>query len=257
MSTLRVQEVSQTFVRPDGSKHDVLKNIDLTVAEGQIVTVVGASGCGKSTLLNIMAGLIQPSIGTVTLDGVPQSGPGPERGMVFQQDTLFGWRSVVRNVEYGLEVRRMPKKERRVTALTWLERVGLRDYADYLPKQLSGGMKKRAQIASVLANDPDVLLMDEPYGALDYPTKCRLQDDLLKALALAPKTTIFVTHDLEEAVYLGDRVLVMSGGEIVEDLAVELARPRGEVVRNSPELALLKAHIWGKIGYGQTAKAPA
>lgn len=250
MATVAVQGISQTFMRPDGSFHEVLKHMDLSIDDGQIVTVVGSSGCGKSTLLNVIAGFLEPTSGSILVDKIPRSGPGPDRGMVFQQDTLFGWRTVLRNVEYGLENKGVPRPERRAQALAWIERVGLADYSAYLPKQLSIGMKKRVQIAAVLANSPDVLLMDEPYGALDYPTKCRLQDELLSALSAIPKTTVFVTHDLEEAIYLADRVIVISAGQIVEDLAINFPRPRRDELRTSSQLTQLKAHLWDSIGYG-------
>lgn len=251
MGSVEVSGVTRSFTRPDGTRDDVITDFDITFEEGEIVCLVGASGCGKTTLLNIIAGLLEPSAGKVAVNGITKSGPGPDRGMVFQQDTLFGWRTVRRNVEYGLEVQKKPRQERQQISEDWLRRVGLAEYADYLPKQLSGGMKKRAQLAAVLANGPDVLLMDEPFGALDYPTKCRLQDELSATLREVPKTTVFVTHDLEEAVYLGDRIVVMKGGTLVQDYSVPLPRPRNDEMRNGIVVADLKSSLWKEIGYGR------
>jgi len=211
--------------------------------------VVGPSGGGKTTLLNLIAGLAKPTVGSIVLDGKPVHGPGRDRGVVFQQDSVFMWRTVLKNVEYGLEVARIPKAERRVRALHYLRMVGLEKFSDFYPKELSGGMKKRVQIATVFANNPEVLLMDEPFGALDYPTKCALQEELLQILRQEPKTTVFVTHDIEEAIYLGHRIICMKRAQISGEFVVPFSRQRSNEIRLSPEFAELKREIWNQLEF--------
>lgn len=194
------------------------------------------------------AGLIEPSKGEVRLDGQRVQGPGRDRGVVFQQDALFMWRTVIKNVEYGLEIQNVPKRERRERARRWLLTVGLENFADFYPKELSGGMKKRCQIATVLANEPEVLLMDEPFGALDYPTKCQLQEELVRILAEQPKTTLFVTHDIEEALFLADRIIAMQRGAVAEVYRVPFAKPRRTALRFSTDFAEEKSRLWGYVG---------
>jgi len=179
MGQISIRGVEKRFQR-SAFTHQVLKGVNLEVKDGEFIAILGSSGCGKTTLLNVIAGLTLPTGGAVLVDDRPVLGPGRDRGVVFQQDTLFLWRSVRRNVEYGLELRGIPASKRRQVALEWLKLVGLERFAEFWPKELSGGMKKRCQIAVVLANDPDILLMDEPYGALDYSTKCELQEELLR-----------------------------------------------------------------------------
>ena len=227
-----------------GTMIPALRGVDLEIADGEFVAIVGRSGCGKTTLLNQVAGLSSPSAGSITIRGQSVKGPGRDRGMVFQADALFFWRTVRRNVEYGLEVQGLRKEDRRQRAEHYLKLVGLARFADLFPKELSGGMKKRCQIATVLANAPDVLLMDEPFGALDYPTKCQLQEELLRILAREPKATIFVTHDIEEAAFLADRVVVMEHGTIRRIFVVPFSRPRLNELRVSSEFTKLKAELW-------------
>ncbi|WP_229054788.1 ABC transporter ATP-binding protein [Aeromicrobium sp. Leaf350] len=217
--------------RSRGGAVRALDRIDLTIAPGELVTLAGPSGCGKSTLLRILAGLTQPTTGTVHVGADPVTAPGADRGVVFQRPTLYPWLDVRANVEIGLKLRGVPKDERRAIAERQLEVVGLADAADRRPYELSGGMQQRAQIARVLANDPDIILMDEPFGALDALTREKLQAELLDLWRRTGKTILFITHSVDEAVYLGSRVLVMSPrpGRIVFDEPARFVRG-GELV---------------------------
>ena len=207
---------------------DALANVDLVVKKGEFVCLIGASGCGKSTLLRIIAGFEQPSTGTIAMYGAPITAPGPDRGVVFQDYALFPWLSVLDNITFGPRQRGLSKQHARKTGEEYMAIVGLTAYADRYPSQLSGGMKQRVAIARVLANNADMLLMDEPFGALDALTREKLQDDLLEIWRRTGVTIIFVTHSVEEAVLLSDRVVVMSAspGRIASDNQVVLARPR-------------------------------
>ena len=222
--------LSREFRRADGQMVQALVEVSFAIERGQFVCVVGPSGCGKSTLLQMIAGLLLPSRGTVEVAGAPVTGPGPERGMVFQKDSVFPWLRVIRNVEYGLKCRGVERAERRRIAGVYLERVGLSHVAWAWPRELSGGMLKRVAVATVFANGADVLLLDEPFGAVDYVTKRLLHGVLLtlwsEAETGARRTVVFVTHDVDEALILADRILVMNGGRIVDDLAVAAPRPR-------------------------------
>lgn len=248
MPLLRLEGVGRSFKSGRGRRtasRDVLKSLNFEVAEGEFVSVIGPSGGGKTTLLNLLAGLLLPTAGVISIDNRPVIGPGADRGVVFQQDAIFPWRTVRKNVEYGLERAGMGRQERHQRAQRFIDLVGLTEFADYLPKQLSGGMKKRVAIAAVLASGPSVLLMDEPFGALDYSTRVRLQDELLRIWEESRVTTVFVTHDIEEALYLSDRILVLADGGLAEDYRVPLPRPRHEDVRLGQELQQAKAHLWG------------
>jgi len=222
--------LSREFRRADGQLVQALAGVSFAIERGQFVCIVGPSGCGKSTLLQMVAGLLLPSAGTVAVNGAAVTGPGPDRGMVFQKDSVFPWLRVIRNVEYGLKCRGVNKAERRRIAELYLERVGLSHVAWAWPRELSGGMLKRVAVATVFANGAEVLLLDEPFGAVDYVTKRLLHDVLLtlwsEAEGGARRTVLFVTHDVDEALILADRILVMSGGRIVDDLAVAAPRPR-------------------------------
>lgn len=246
---IRVSGLTKSYtVKRRGQKptiSTILEGLDFQINRGEFVSVIGPSGCGKTTLLNMVAGLTDPTSGSIEVAGKEVSGPGADRGVVFQQDAIFPWRTVQRNVEYGLEMRGVSRGERRERVQRFIEMVGLADYTDYLPKQLSGGMKKRVAIATVLANNPDVLLMDEPFGALDYSTRVRLQDELIEIWQQNRITTLFVTHDIEEAVYLSDRILVLSEGGLAEDYRVPFGRPRKPEIRMSAEIQEAKAHLWG------------
>jgi NitT/TauT family transport system ATP-binding protein len=250
MAALRFEQVSKEFRRRASGSFLALDDINLTIEAGELVAVIGPSGCGKTTLLNVAASLEAATRGQVLLDDRVVTKPGRDRGVVFQQDALFMWRTVQRNVEYGLETQRLDRAERAERARRWLGLVGLEDFADFLPKELSGGMKKRCQIAAVLANEPELILMDEPYGALDYPTKVQLQELLQRILMERPRTTMFVTHDVEEALFLADRVVAMDTGRIAEIIDVPFARPRTEELRLSAEFAAAKSRLWARLSSG-------
>jgi len=219
-----------------------LERFDLAVDDGEFVCLLGPSGCGKSTLLNIVAGFVRPTEGRVTLDGTEVRGPGRDRGVVFQEHALFPWFRVGQNVEFGLKMAGVPRVERAGIADRYLDLVGLQPFRQAFPKELSGGMKQRVAIARALANDPKILLMDEPFGALDAQTRRLMQDELTKIWATTGKTILFVTHAIEESLLLADRVVVMSPrpGRIKALLAVPLSRPRSDVAR---DFVALKAEI--------------
>lgn len=209
-----------------------LEGVNLHVRAGEFVCLLGASGCGKSTLLDILAGLERPSTGSALFGGQPIAGPDPRRGLVFQDPALFPWRTIAQNVGFGPELRGLARRERRARACASLARVGLAGFEDVYPHQLSGGMRQRAGIARALANDPEVLLMDEPFGAVDHLTRIALQEDLLRLWERERRTIVFVTHDVGEAVFLADRVVLMSPrpGRIhrIFDVPVPRARIRGQ-----------------------------
>ncbi len=224
---LDVQRLGKTFETGNG-RIEVLADIDLQVHRRELVCVIGASGCGKSTLIRLLAGLEQPSRGRVLLEGREVSGPGPDRGMVFQGYTLFPWLTVKGNVMFGLKLSGKTADEAEAEALRWVEMVGLTKFADSYPYQLSGGMKQRVAIARALANRPPILLMDEPFGALDAQTRCQMQSYLLEIWQHVAVTILFITHDLDEAIYLADRIVVLdsSPGRIAEVIEVPLPQPR-------------------------------
>ena len=223
-----IEGVSKLFRRRDGKTHTALAEISLDVAEGEFVSILGPSGCGKSTLLYIVGGFVPPSRGVVRVGNDPVTGPGPDRGPVFQEFALFPWKSVLGNVMYGLREQGVARQEAEARALALIARVGLKGYEAFYPKELSGGMKQRVAIARTLAYEPAILLMDEPFGALDAHTRTRLQNDLLELWERDRKTVLFVTHGVEEAVFLSDRVVVMtkSPGRIKAVVEIDLPRPR-------------------------------
>ena len=222
--------LSRTFRRADRQTVTAVDDVSFQIGRGQFVCLVGPSGCGKSTLLKLIAGLMLPSAGILEVEGESVTRPGPERGMVFQQDSVFPWLRVIDNVEYGLKCRGIARAERRRSAEFYLERVGLSHVAKAWPRELSGGMLKRVAVATVFANGANVLLLDEPFGAVDYVTKRNLHDVLLalwtEAGSNERRTVVFVTHDVDEALILADRILVMHSGRFVDDLAVTAPRPR-------------------------------
>ena len=225
---ITVRDFSKVFRSPDSGEVVALANIDLEIAPGELVCLLGPSGCGKSTLLNAIAGFLPPSAGEIRVDGHPVVAPGPDRGVVFQEYALFPWMTVNDNVAFGMEQKGLARAEidRRVAA--YLAMLGLADFRDRYPKDLSGGMRQRVAIARVLALDSPILLMDEPFGALDALTRRNLQDELLRIWGDLHKTIVFVTHSIEEAIYLADRVVVMTyrPGTIKRDQRVALPRPR-------------------------------
>ncbi|MDI5963774.1 ABC transporter ATP-binding protein [Streptantibioticus silvisoli] len=255
-SKISFRDVTRTFPVNNGA-FTALDGVSLDIGEREFVTVVGPSGCGKSTLLALAAGLDEPTSGEVTVDGERVTGPGPERGMIFQQYALFPWLTVRRNVEFGLRLTGLPAAERRARATHAIELVGLADFADALPKTLSGGMKQRCAIARAYAVDPEVLLMDEPFGALDALTRVQLQDQLLRTWSAQRRTVLFVTHDVEEAVYLARRVVVMAArpGRVQEVVDIDLPYPRTEQMRLSPQFAALRNRVWNAVYHQPPAAA--
>jgi NitT/TauT family transport system ATP-binding protein len=217
----------------------------LIVADGEFVTIVGPSGCGKSTLLHILGGFVRADAGRIRVHGRDVVAPGPDRGMVFQEFALFPWRTVAGNVGWALEVQGRPAAERAAIVERHLELTGLAEFRNHLPGELSGGMKQRVALARVLAFDPEVLLMDEPFGALDAQTREGMQEELMRLWERTGKTIVFVTHDIEEAVYLGDRVVVLTArpARIREELVLELPRPRDLGVRRSIALLQYRNHV--------------
>ena len=223
---------------------EAVQRLDFAIEPGEFVCILGPSGCGKSTLLGALAGHLQLSGGSLLVDGTAVAGPSPQRGMVFQHHTLLPWRSVLDNVAFGLKMQGIGKMQRREQALEMLRLVGLQDFAQRWPNQLSGGMQQRAEIARVLINRPRLLLMDEPFGALDAQTRARMQELLLDIWTRIRTTVVFVTHDIDEALFLADRILVMSPrpGRFIEDLRLEFPRPRNASLLTSPGFTHLKRH---------------
>ncbi|MBM3548044.1 MAG: ABC transporter ATP-binding protein [Alphaproteobacteria bacterium] len=250
MSKLRIEGVGRDFpgVR-GGAPTRALEPIDLAVADNDFITILGPSGCGKSTLLRIVAGLDAPSTGRVLLDGQPVAGPGPDRGMVFQSYTLFPWLTVERNIRFGLREKGVPEARQREIAASFIARVGLEGFENHFPKMLSGGMQQRTAIARALANDPKILLLDEPFGALDNQTRGLMQELLLGIWENDRKTVLFVTHDIEEAIFMASRVVVMSArpGRIKADVAIDLPHPRPYTLKTSPEFSAYKARLTEEI----------
>ncbi len=240
MNILSVRGVERRF-----DKTLALQATDLDVAENDFITILGPSGCGKSTLLRIVAGLDRPTAGEVTLDGRRIEGPGADRGMVFQSYTLFPWLTVLDNVCFGLVERGLPRAQQLEIARDFIVKVGLRGFEQHYPKQLSGGMQQRTALARALANEPRMLLMDEPFGALDHQTRELMQELLLGIWEGQRKTVLFVTHDIDEAVFMGSRVMVMSArpGRIKLDRVVPLAHPRHYSVKTTPEFTALKSEL--------------
>jgi NitT/TauT family transport system ATP-binding protein len=250
VSKLRIEDVSRTFpARAGANPTRALEPVSLAVADNDFITILGPSGCGKSTLLRIVAGLDRATTGRVVLDGAPVDGPGPDRGMVFQSYTLFPWLSVADNIAFGLREKGMAENARRQLAAEWCVRVGLKGFERHYPKQLSGGMQQRTAIARALANDPKILLLDEPFGALDNQTLGLMQEMLLDIWQRERKTVLFVTHDIEESVFLASRVLVMTArpGRIKADVRVDLPYPRHYTVKTSSEFSALKAKLTEEI----------
>ncbi|MDD3317971.1 MAG: ABC transporter ATP-binding protein [Methanosarcina sp.] len=242
MGRVSIKNVSRIFKKEDKSSTEALKNVSFDVGDGEFVCLLGPSGCGKTTLLRIIAGLETRTSGDITLNGVSITGPDPKRGMVFQQYSLFPWRTVIDNVTFGLEMQGIDKAESRKHAEKYIELVGLKQFKNSYPYELSGGMQQRAAIARALANEPEVLLMDEPFGALDAQTRNILQDELLRIWEQRHVTFIFVTHSVDEAVVLSDRIVVMTArpGRIKEIVEVDLPRPRS---RTSPEVNRLRDRV--------------
>jgi taurine transport system ATP-binding protein len=240
VSLVEIRGVGHRYRRPGGAEVEALDGIDLDLDAGSFTCLVGPSGCGKSTLLRLVAGFVTPTSGEVRVAGAAVRGPGADRGVVFQQPNLFPWLTVRDNVAYGPRLRGVSKRERRALADRYLAQVGLGDVGDHRPWELSGGMQQRGQLARVLASDPEIVLMDEPFGALDAITRERMQEELLGIWRATGKTVLFITHSVEEAAYLGTRALVMSArpGRVVADVALPFssAPDHSPAVRHTPAL---------------------
>ncbi len=243
----------------NGVPFTAVERLSLTVADNEFVTVVGPSGCGKSTIMNMAAGLLEPTAGEVRVDGQVVRGPGPERGVIFQQYALFPWLTVRENVEFGLELQKIPKAKRREIADRQLELTNLTAFADALPKTLSGGMKQRCAIARAYAVDPSILLMDEPFGALDALTRVHMQSQLLETWSREKRTVMFITHDVDESVFLANRVIVMAArpGRIHQIVDIDLPYPRTDDMRTSPEFTALRNEVWNAVYHQVDDNAPA
>ncbi|MEZ5935638.1 MAG: ABC transporter ATP-binding protein [Alphaproteobacteria bacterium] len=252
---ISIESADCVFQHVSGRTVKALDRVDLKIREGDFVCLLGRSGHGKSTLLRSLAGLNALTGGVILVENTPISGPGPDRGMVFQEDTVFPWLSVYDNVAFGLRAQGRPKAEIDGTVQEWLEAVGLSDFAGSWPKELSGGMRKRVAIASVFAGGAPILLMDEPFGALDYVTRMDLQQFLIELWQRTSRTIVFVTHDIEEALVLAERILVMRQGRIVDDIQVDLPRPRDEEVRATPRAVEITKTVIGHLGLGQRTAA--
>ncbi len=242
MGDLTIRHLSRTFVRDDGSELEAIRDVNLTIRQEEFICILGPSGCGKTTLLRMIAGLDRVTAGEIMLDGERISGPNPKVGIVFQEYSLFPWRNVIDNVAFGLELRGMGKEERYSRAGQYLELVGLSPFSKSYPSELSGGMRQRVAVARALALDPLILLMDEPFGALDAQTRNLLQNELLEIWGKTKKTIIFVTHSVDEAVFLGDRLIVLTPrpGSVCDTIPIELPRPRD---RTGPEFAQVRRKV--------------
>lgn len=245
---LEADHVTKTFAKR-GEELTVLDGVSCSVASGEFVSIVGASGCGKTTLLRIIDGLETVTSGRIRIDGQDVTSPGQNRGFVFQQDNLFPWRTILRNVMVGGEFQGRPKAERKATAEEYIKLVGLSGFEQHYPHELSGGMRQRVNLARALAVRPEVLLMDEPFAALDAQTREIMQSELLRIWRADQRTVLFVTHQIDEAIYLSDRVIVMTArpGRIKEIIDVDLPRPRDLSLKRTPEFAALVDQIWSLI----------
>ncbi|MBF8193652.1 ABC transporter ATP-binding protein [Nonomuraea sp. K274] len=264
---IRVQGIGKFFdmrTKGDTGRVHALDDVDLTIGRNEFLTIIGPSGCGKTTLLRIIASLTPPDTGQVLVDGTPVAAPTPERAMVFQSFGLFPWKTVLDNVRFPLKIRKMPDQESTDIAMTYLRKVGLEQFAGSHPHQLSGGMQQRVGLARALATDPDILLMDEPFGAIDAQTRELMQEELMRLWQDSGKTVVFVTHDLDEAVLLADRVLLLSRspGRVRALIPVDLPRPRWDYdVRAHRDFTDIRSQLWGMLRddlinqRGQEAKA--
>ncbi|PRB18411.1 ABC transporter ATP-binding protein [Microbacterium sp. MYb62] len=252
---LTLKNVSKTFTvkksRAYSTTH-ALEDVSFDVEDGEFIAIIGASGCGKSTILRMIDGLDFPTRGEIRLRGEIVTGPGPDRGVVFQQPSLLPWRTVQRNIEFGLECNGMAAAERQDRVAQYVELVGLGGFEGHYPAQLSGGMQQRVGLARAYAVDPGILLLDEPFGALDAQTRVVLQTELERVWRAERKTTVLITHDMEEAVYLADRVIVMGNrpGRVTDIIDVPFGRPRGEELRASAEFGELKQQLWRALQRG-------
>lgn len=244
---IRFANVSKGFALRDGGRTMALEGISLDIAPSQFVALVGPSGCGKSTLLRLTDGLLTPDAGTVQIGGLAPV-PGPDTGMVFQNFRLMPWRSALDNVAFALEGRGLDRSARRTLAREHLRRVGLEAWSEHFPAQLSGGMRQRVALARALVGEPDILLMDEPFASLDAQTRELMQEDLLARFEAARPTVLFVTHSVDEALLLADRIVVMGAGGILDDVEIDFPRPRRiATIQQLPDYAALRTHLWSQI----------
>ena len=245
---VRIDNVVKKFNTGKGEM-TALNGVSLDIKENEFICVVGPSGCGKSTLLNIIAGLLEPTSGNIYVDNKAVEGPGPERGVVFQQYALFPWLTVIKNVEFGLNLKGIKGGKARQEAMKYLKMVDLEQFADSYPKELSGGMKQRVAIARAYAVNPQVLLMDEPFGALDAQTRTQLQSELLLTWEKEKKTCFFITHDVDEAIILAQRVIIMSArpGRIKEMVDIDIPYPRTQETKMEDKFLKLKNYIWSQV----------
>ncbi len=267
VDALALREVSCTFVARDdpGARYTAVADVTLAVGEAEFVSVVGPTGCGKSTLLNVGAGLLAPSTGSVSVFGQPLAGINARAGYMFQSESLMPWRTALGNVMAGLEFRGRPPAEARAQAEDWLRRVGLGAFGDRYPHQMSGGMRKRASLAQTLVLDPDIILMDEPFSALDIQTRQLMENELLELWQSKKKAVLFITHDLDEAIAMSDRVVVLSAGPAshpIGEFAIDIPRPRDVAeIKTTPRFVELHAAIWAVlrdqvlVGYRQQLQA--
>ena len=248
-SALALEGIQVTFVSPDGTRYTAVRDTTVRVAPGEFVSVVGPTGCGKATLLNVAAGLLQPSSGRASVFGQALAGLNRKAGYLFQSEALMPWRTALANVTAGLEFRGIEKEPAQKQAEAWLQRVGLGGFGDRYPHQLSGGMRKRVALAQTLILDPEIILMDEPFAALDIQTRHLMENELLELWSANRKSVVFITHDLEEAISLSDRVVVMSAGpesHPIGEFAIDLPRPRDVAeIRLTPRFIELHGLIWG------------
>jgi len=244
--SLSLRGLAKSYATADGRTIEALLPIDLDIAPGEFLTVVGPSGCGKSTMLNILAGLVSPSSGDARVGGALVTGPDIDRGMVFQDYALFPWLDLVGNIEFGLERKGVPRRERRKIAMRYLEMVGLADFANKRPRELSGGMKQRVAIARAFATEPSIIFMDEPFGALDALTRRHMQYELLRIWQQHRKTVVFITHSVVEAIYLADRIVLMTArpGRIKAELPIELSHPRDPT---SDEFRVIERRVYAEL----------
>ena len=248
---IELQDVACTFISKDApdQRYTAVDNVTLTVGDGEFVSVVGPTGCGKSTLLNVAAGLLAPSKGSVRIFGEPLSGINTRAGYMFQAESLMPWRTALENVMAGLQFRGMPDREAREQAESWLRRVGLGGFGDRYPHQMSGGMRKRASLAQTLVMDPDIILMDEPFSALDIQTRQLMENEVLALWQSKKKAVLFITHDLDEAIAMSDRVVILSAGPAarpIGEFTIDIERPRDVAeVKMTPRFIELHQAIWG------------
>lgn len=249
MKTLTLRNLAKTYFDPyAGTRVEAIHDVSLEVAAGEFVAVVGPSGCGKTTILNMIAGFLPHTGGDILVGGTPVKGPGPDRGVVFQSFALFPWKTVLDNVAFGPKMRGIARAERERIAREYLAIAGLSHAAERYPNELSGGMQQRVGVVRALANDPDVLLMDEPFASVDAQTRMTLQEELTRIWAEKRSTVLFITHDVGEAVFLADRVVVLSKGRVMDDIAINLTRPRKwDALNQDPEFLRLSALVLEKV----------